>query len=334
MDQQTLSAHEAERLAEQACRSAGANPATARSLATATVSAALHGRPAVGFPHLLQYLAGFSAGRLNGEADPTLTHPLPAILHSDADGGTAQLGFDLAMPTLVASTRELGVTLFTQHNGFTTGELGYYVRRLAIEGLIALAVSNSPAVVAGSSGGKAVFGTNPMAFAAPLSDPHAPLVIDQASSATALVNLAEAADAGRRIPEGWALDAAGRPTTDATAALRGTLLAFGGTKGANVALMVECLAAGLSGASWSLDMADPQEGQRSVDAGMTIIAIQPRLIDEHFVSRLSRQLDRLSAQGTYVPGRRPVHDNVRGEGSVVIDTAVLEAIRRYLPGPE
>ncbi|MDN3556214.1 Ldh family oxidoreductase [Halomonas maura] len=330
MNLQTLTAREAEQLAKEACLAAGANPATARSLARATVSATLYGRPAVGFPHLLHYLDGFRGGRLNGEAEPSLTAPLPAILDSDADGGTAQLGFDLALPTLVARTRELGVTLFTQRNGFTTGELGYYVRRLALEELVALAVSNSPAVVAGSPGGNTVFGTNPMAFAAPLSDPDAPLVIDQASSATALVTLADAAAEGRSIPEGWALDGEGHPTTDAKAALHGILLTFGGTKGANVALMVECLAAGLSGASWSLDMADHRDGKRPVDAGMTIIAIHPTAVDDDFCVRLTRQLDRAAEHGTHVPGRRPAGLNWSERDSITLDASVLEAIRRFL----
>ncbi|SFU98703.1 Ldh family oxidoreductase [Halomonas korlensis] len=332
MDQQTLSlsAHEAQKLAEQACLAAGANEATARSLAKATVSAALFGHPGVGFPHLLDYLSGFRAGRINGDAEPKIALPLSAIIHSDAGGGIAQLGFDLAESTLVERTRELGVTIFTQDNSYTTGELGYYVRRLALEGLIAFAVSNSPAVVAGSPGGKIVFGTNPMAFAAPLADTTAPLVIDQASSATAFVNLAKAAEEGREIPAGWAIDETGSVTTDAAAGLRGALLAFGGAKGANVALMIECLAAGLSGASWSLDMPDFQNGNRVVDAGVTIIAIQPTVIDADFSTRLSQQLDRIAERGAYVPGRRPVRNNVSEEDQVKIDAAVLEAIRRSL----
>lgn len=330
MGQQTLSAHDARILAEQACLAAGANHATARSLAKATISAALFGRTGVGFPHLLDYLSSFRAGRINGDAEPKLTSPLPAIIQSDADGGIAQLGFEYALPTLVERTRELGVTIFTQGNSYTTGELGYYARCLALEGLIAFVVSNSPAVVAGSPGGKIVFGTNPMAFAAPLVDVNAPLVIDQASSATAFVNLVKAAEEEREIPEGWAIDEQGNATTDAEAGLRGALLAFGGAKGANVALMIECLAAGLSGASWSLDMPDFQSGDRGIDAGMTIIAILPTVIDENFSSRLTRQLDRIAERGAYVPGRRSVRSDISDKDRIAIDSSVLEKIRRSL----
>jgi len=329
MTQQTLPAREVLRLVERACLAAGASRGSARSLARATLAAALNGRPGVGFPHLLDYLAGFREGRIKGDPKPRLGSPLPALLHSDADGGIAQLGVDQALPTLVTRTRELGVTLFTQGNAFTSGELGDYARRLALEGLVAFVVANSPAVMATAPGGARAYGTNPLAFAAPLDDPRAPLVIDQATSATAFVNLREAAAQGEPIPESWAIDETGQATTDAAAALRGALLTFGGAKGANIALMVECLAAGLSGAAWSLDMADFQGGTERVNAGLTIIAIHPSALAEYFSTRLSRQLDRLAARGVYIPGRRPVRSGSTAEDRVAIDAVVLEKLRRY-----
>jgi (2R)-3-sulfolactate dehydrogenase (NADP+) len=124
LDQQILSADEAQRLAERACLAAGANQATACALAKATTSAALFGRSGVGFPHLLDYLSGFRTGRINGEAEPTLVSPLPAILYSNGDGGVAQYGFDRALPTLVQRTGSLGVTVFTQSNSYPPCELG------------------------------------------------------------------------------------------------------------------------------------------------------------------------------------------------------------------
>lgn len=119
MGQESLSVRQASTLAEQACLAA-----SARALARATLSARLNGRPGVAFLHLLDYLSGFRAGRIKGDAEPTLASPLPAILYSDADGGIAQYGFDRAMPTLVEKTRTLGVAILVQRNGFTSGELG------------------------------------------------------------------------------------------------------------------------------------------------------------------------------------------------------------------
>ena len=138
-----------------------------------------------------------------------------------------------------------------------------------------------------------VYCTNPFAFAAPVDD-GPPLLIDQASSATAFVELRRYADRGEALPPGWAVDADGRPTTDPNAALRGALLAFGGARGANIALMVEVMAAGLAGANWALDAPSFTSGDRSPGAGLTVVAIAPALLAPDFPSRLRLELDRLA----------------------------------------
>ena len=95
----------------------------------------------------------------------------------------------------------------------------------------------------------------------------------------------------------------GRPTTDARQAVKGALLAFGGQRGANIALMVEVLAAGISGANWSLDAPSFARGAESPGTGLTVIAIAPRLVDPGFEERLAAQLERLSGHGVHIPGR-------------------------------
>jgi len=106
------------------------------------------------------------------------------------------------------------------------------------------------------------------------------------------------------LPPGWAVDSEGRETTDARAALRGALMAFGGARGANVALMVEVLAAGLTGANWSLDAPPFDRGSRSPGAGLLVVALDPRLIAPDFPKRLRLQLERLESLGVHIPGRR------------------------------
>ena len=145
-----------------------------------------------------------------------------------------------------------------------------------------------------------VYCTNPLAFAAPC-DSGPPLIIDQASSATAFVALREYAERGEPLPPGWAIDAEGRATTDPRAAIKGALVAFGGSRGANIALMVEILAAGLSGANWSLD-APSVAGDRSPGAGLFVMAIAPNLLAPDFSQRLGRQIQRLQSLGVHIPG--------------------------------
>ena len=321
----TLSFEDALQLALSACRGAGASEAAARSLAAATVSAERRGKPAVGFAHLVDYLDGFAAGRIIGDAAPELSSPAGAVIACDARGGIAQLGFDLAFDDLRARCAALGVAIFAQANSYTAGELGYYVRRLAEAGLVALAATNGPALMAPPGGLAPVYCTNPVAFAAPVAD-GPPLVIDQASSATAFVNVRDRAERGEPLPPGWAIDAAGRETTDARAAMRGALLTFGGARGGNIALTVEVLA-GLAGGNWSLDAPSFADGAKTPGAGLFVVAIAPAVLAPEFPVRLASQLARLASLGVHIPGQRAD----RAEG-INLSPALLAKIQAYASG--
>jgi (2R)-3-sulfolactate dehydrogenase (NADP+) len=290
-------------LAARAARAAGASEEAALSLARATVSANAHGKGSSGFSHLMDYLSALRARRIVGHAEPLITSPTPAAIHCNAKGGIAQLGFDQAFDTLCERARTFGIALFAQNGSYTTGELGYYPRRLAETNLVAFAATSGPALMTVSGAKTPVYCTNPIAFAAPL-DEGPPLLIDQASSATAFVQLRHYAERGEALPDGWAVDADGQQTTDPRAALRGALLAFGGARGANIALMVEVLAAGLAGANWALDAPPFTSGDRSPGAGLLVIAITPALLAPDFPQRLRIQLDRLAKLGVHIPGRR------------------------------
>lgn len=326
MNADTISilASEAREITIKACLACGAGPALASSLAAATLSAARFGQRDLGFPHLLDYLEALKAGRINGYPRPIIRPILPSFVQADADGGIAQLPFDLAYDDFRKRVSTFGVAVYTQKNSYTAGELGYYVRRLALDGLVAIAVANGPALMTTAGSGKRVYCTNPIAFGAPTGPGGAPVVIDQASSATAFVRVKRAADLGQNIPEGWAVDQSGRPTTDALEAIEGALLPFGGYKGANIALIVELLAAGLSGASWSMDGADFLSGDRSPDTGMTIIAIAPATADNNFSSRIAHQVRRLTESGVHVP----TQDVMRGDGDCQVE--VSEQLLRSL----
>ncbi|MEK8128999.1 Ldh family oxidoreductase [Paenibacillus filicis] len=292
----------ARELAIRVCVAAGASKAMAISLAEATVAAECAGRSSVGFAHLPDYLEGFLKGRIHAVEEPAIFFPAPALIQVDAKGGIAQLGFDRAFEELLLRTSTYGVTVCSLQNSYTAGELGYYVRRLALKGLVALAATNGPALVAAGQSSEAVYGTNPLAFAAPV-DNRAPLVIDQASSATAFVNIRQAAERGEMIPEGWAIDGKGQHTMDSREAIKGALLAFGGVRGANIALMVEILAAGMTGANWSLDAPSFEEGNHSPGVGLFIVALNPELLAPGLSARMASQIERLASKGIHIPGR-------------------------------
>ena len=134
------------------------------------------------------------------------------------------------------------------------GTLSSQVEKLAMQGLIGIMVANTPAAIAPWGGNRPLYGTNPIAFAAPRTGQD-PLVIDLSLSVVARGKVMNAKKTGQFIPEGWALDKDGQPTTDPNAALDGgTMVPIGEAKGTALALMVEILAASLTGANTSADM--------------------------------------------------------------------------------
>jgi LDH2 family malate/lactate/ureidoglycolate dehydrogenase len=312
-----------------ACLGAGASKPSARALVDATLSAARFGPATLGFPHMLDYLNSFREGRINRDPAPKVTRPFPAFLFSDADRGIAQLGFDYAFEDLAEAARSFGLAIFSQANSYTTGELGYYVRRLAKAGLAGIAATNANAMLVANAGGPAVYSTNPVAFGFPLGDGMPPLIIDQASSATAYVNIIAAQAEGRAIPQGWAVDADGADTCDPEKALVGALLPFGGRKGANLALMVEMLSAGISGGNWSLDTPSFRSGDLSPAVGLTVIAMMPGPTGLDHADRAGKQVRRLQDLGVYVPGVSSAWHDRSQQANIRMPRAIFEAVHRF-----
>jgi (2R)-3-sulfolactate dehydrogenase (NADP+) len=323
----TLSVEAALALCTDAAIAAGASDVVASSIARSVVAAEADGQQSVGLAHFIDYIEALEAGRIDGQAVPVMTRPALALFQCDARGGAAQPGFDMAFDDFVRAAKLFGVAIFSQKNAYTCGSLGTFAERLAEAGLVAIAATNGPPLLAGSGSAKPVYCTNPLAFAAPVAD-GPPLVIDQASSATAFVNIREAANAGDTIPEGWALDANGKPTTDAKEAVKGALLAYGGPRGANIALMVEVLAAGLTGANWSLDAPDFASGSKSPGAGLFVIAMSPSLLDPDSAIRMKAQLDRLHSEyGVHIPGRaKAAARDTAARNGVTIPRAIHDRI--------
>ena len=276
-----------------AITAAGGSTALAQSLAEATVAAERRGKTAVGTAHLFDYLDGLEAGRINGQARPKVTNRLPAAHHVDADRGTAQLAFDAVVDDFASSAANLGISVLNISNAFTAGELGYYTTRLAERGLVAFAGANSPALMSLFGAPGSATGTNPFSFAVP--HVGGPRMFDQATSATAWVNVRDAADRSETIPDGWALAPDGAATNNAEAALAGSLLPFGGVKGSNVALMIELLAVH-GGGRFSVDAPAFDSGQENPGTGLFVIAIAADAFDPDYSKRVAEHLDRLHSQ--------------------------------------
>lgn len=309
-----ISADQLEHLCVGAITAAGGDAATASALAAATVTAERRGKRTVGVAHLFDYLDALREGRLNPHPQPKVLQSRSAAITVDADGGIAQLAFERALPGILRSLRQNGVAVLSINNSYTVGELGYYTTHLAEQGWLALAAANSPALMAVYDAHAPVTGTNPLSFALPHAD--GVRSFDQASSAVAWVAIRDAAERGERIPEGWALDADGQPTTEAAAAVDGPLLPYGGIKGSNVALMIELLAV-LSGGSFSLDAPPFDKGDRPPGVGLFLLALDPHAFDPAYVGRTEAHLTRLSDEFGVGFGRvRASHDEIQLPGDV------------------
>lgn len=168
-----------------------------------------------------------------------------------------------------------------------------------------LIFSNTPAAMAPWNGSKASFGTNPLAFGCPREGKH-PLVIDMSLSKVARGKIMGAKQRGEAIPEGWALDAAGRATTDPVAALGGTMIPVGDAKGAALALMVEILSATLTGANHAYEASSFFEPTGNAPGiGQTFILLDPKPLNPDFSARLEALCGHLLGQeGVRLPGER------------------------------
>lgn len=306
-DMPRLSLAEAEALAAAALRAAGANPEMAALTAQALVAAEAEGQGGHGLSRVAMYAGFLKEGRADGAAVPRVTAGRGGAALVDAGNGLAYPALHLAEAEAINRAREHGVAFVAVTNSHHAGAMALPVRRLARQGLVALAFTNSPYAMPVPGGRRPLLGTNPVAAAFPRRD-AAPMVIDLALSEVARGKIMVAAKEGRPIPEGWALDSAGRPTTDPKAALGGAMLAMGGTKGAALALVVEILCVALGGAAFGFE-ADSffAPSPNPPRLGHAILAIDPGALagTGAFLDRMEVLVTAiLGDEGVRLPGTR------------------------------
>ncbi|CAM3720217.1 Ldh family oxidoreductase (plasmid) [Agrobacterium radiobacter] len=256
---------------------AGYSEACAEILAGNCATAHRDGSESHGLFRVNDYLATIRSGYVNGDPKPTALDVAPGFLRVDADNGFAQVAITSAAEALMRKAKKNGIAVLAVRNSHHLGALYLDVERFAEQGFVALALVNSIAVVAPPSGKSPVYGTNPLAFAAPRAK-GPPLVFDQASSTMAHGDVQVAARQGRLLPDNTGIDNKGNPTGSPHAILNGGALStFGGHKGASIALMIEILCAGLVGADFSYEVSWAETpGARTARTGETIIVIDPR----------------------------------------------------------
>ncbi len=329
MRDKTLNLDAAIRFVTREFQKRGAARPVALSVAKALVAAEADGLKGHGLQRVPTYLTMVKSGKAKGDAKPVATRPRPAVLVVDAADGFAYPAIDLALKKLPAIARKQGIAAAAITRSNHCGVAGHHVEKLAEQGLVAMLFANTPAAMAPTGGKVAVYGTNPIAFAAPLAG-RAPVVVDLSLSKVARGNLVAARQKGEAIPGDWALDPDGNPTTDPAQGIAGTMLPLGGAKGAALAFMVEALAAAVVGTHFAFEASsflDDKGGPPRT--GQLILAIDPAAFGHGgFAERMATLAKAIESQpGARLSGMRRMDLRAKAAASgLVIPGLLLQQI--------
>jgi (2R)-3-sulfolactate dehydrogenase (NADP+) len=307
-----LSLAEVEQLAARALEASDVSRENAVIVARSIAAAEADGAQSHGLMRLPSFCEQTLCKKIDGHARPRWSPPSSengtplGALVVDACEGFALPAIELGLSELAPRAAANGIAALAITRSHNCGVVGHHVEALAERGLVALGFANTPAAIAPWGGKRRFFGTNPIAFAAPRRS-QPPLVIDQSASVIARGEVMLRARSGRSIPEGWALDHDGEPTTDARAALAGSMAPAGGYKGVGLALIVEVLAAVLTGSTLSHEapsFADVSGGPPRT--GQLFIALDPTAFSStRFTAVIDELLEAMCSEpGVRAPGAR------------------------------
>jgi (2R)-3-sulfolactate dehydrogenase (NADP+) len=300
---------------------AGANDTMAQATARALVLAESQGLGSHGLSRVGQYATHLRNGRVNGQATPAVLRRKGGAVLVDAQAGLAFAACDLAVAQAIDAARQNGVAFAGVVHSHHCGVVVDHLRAVAAAGMVGLGFANSPAAMPAAGGKHAIFGTNPVAAVFPRRQvPGAaagacdPLMVDLSLSEVARGKLMVAAKEGRTIPQGWALDAQGNPTTDPKEGMTGMMLPFGSgsgsnsPKGAMLALVVELLVTAVIGANFGYEASSffVDEGNQP-GIGQAFIVIDPGALagSSQFLDRVEMLVAEMQKdEGVRLPGAR------------------------------
>jgi (2R)-3-sulfolactate dehydrogenase (NADP+) len=325
-------AHELHRLARTALEKAGANSKMAEAAARHLVRAEEQGLPTHGMSRVPFYCGMLRKGRADGAAQPAMVADRAAVCLIDNRDGLPYVSAQWAVAEVIQRARRNGIGFAGIRNSAHVGVLGIHLMPIAEAGLVGFAFTNSPAAIPAWGGKKALFGTNPIAAVFPRKNQQ-PLVIDLALTTVVRGRIMMAMRRGERIPEGWALDRDGRPTTDPKEAIeRGSLFPIGGVKGAMLALMFELICASLTGAAIGpeADSFFSEEGNRP-RIGQAFIAIDPAQLSgsEKFSERVETVVATMLADPQVrLPGARRFASEASSKKGIEVPDELLSQIEK------
>jgi LDH2 family malate/lactate/ureidoglycolate dehydrogenase len=289
---------------------AGLSREHAATLVRVQLEADLRGMHSHGMRAVPVYLERIRLGIINPRPQLRVVEATDFAVVVDGDGGPGQVVACRAMEECLVRARQRGAGFAVARRSNHFGAAGYYAMMALSHGLIGFATTNGNLVLAPPGGAEAALGNNPLAWAIPAGQER-PIVLDVATSMVAGGKIDLLAAEGERLPDGWALDAAGLPTTDPAVAQAGLGIPLGwpvaGHKGFGLALVMEVLAGVLSGARFGTEHTrEVERGPRPWDEGHFFMALDPALFmpREAFLARVDALIRQMRAVKPARPGER------------------------------
>jgi (2R)-3-sulfolactate dehydrogenase (NADP+) len=328
-----LSPKAARKLIFDALTGAGTAPENATYFTEAILDTELSGLEGHGFYWLQYYCEHVKSGKVDGRARPKVTRLSPVAFRVDVRRGFAHPAIEKGFEKLIPAARRYGIAGLALHASYNSATLGFHTGYLAKKGLLAFGFTNATPAIAPPGGKKPVIGTNPLSFAVPGKKGKIAFLIDQSSSATAWTSVKRAAEEGRPIPLGWALDSDGNPTTDPVRGLAGSMAPAGGYKGFGQGLIVEVMCAALTNSFRGPQMGSFQANDgKYIGCGQFFIAIEPDMFSGGaFAKQVSALMKSITAQeGARLPNsRREANIRRLSKEGLPISQALYERLKSF-----
>ena len=289
----------------------GMRESDARLVARTLVKADLRGIHSHGVLRVPEYVGKLTEGGVDPRGTPSLSVANGAALVVNGGNSMGQIAADFAMNSAIDCARRSKVAVAAVNHSNHCGALDYWVMKAVAEGMIGIASSNALPTMAPWRGVDKIVGMNPLSIGFPALD-EPPIVLDIAFGATAHGKMRVYKQKGAALPEGWAFDKDGQPTTDVEKALAGLIQPVGGHKGVGLAIVMGMLSTLLSGASYGTALGNMEDGAKPGRDGQIFMAIevaafQPLDGVRRRVDAVSRQIRtsrrEAGADQLYPPGR-------------------------------
>jgi LDH2 family malate/lactate/ureidoglycolate dehydrogenase len=309
----------------------------ARLVARCLAQAELWGHPSHGLLRLSWYVARIRSGVVDPSAKPGTVADLGALAVLDGREGLGHVLTAHAANEAVRRAREHGIGLVAVRNSNHFGMAAHFTRMIAEQGCVGVVTTNGSPAMAPWGGKEKAVGANPWSIAAPAGR-HGVTVMDIANGNAARGKIYAARERGATIPEGWALDAEGRPTTDPAAAIDGVILPMGGHKGYAISFMMDVLSGVLTGSSFATGVSGPQQAERRSGCGHLVLAIDVAAVADPgtFAERMERLIAEMKAvplatgfEEIFFPGELEDRSRARLEREgIELPDATVEALER------